>query len=177
MEFTGSSVKGLNEAPPLFLESAPVLSSDDNVRHEGLDRLVRKFDPADRDDRNRALGLSGEETILLFERKRLTDAGMPELAGKIRWVSQEDGDGAGYDIRSFDFSGYERLLEVKTTRGYQKTPFYLSRNELEFSEERPDAFRIVRLYDFARVPRAFELSPPLNKVVRIRPESYKASFA
>ena len=43
MEFTGSSVNGLNEAPPLFLESAPVLSSDDNVRHEGLDRLVRKF--------------------------------------------------------------------------------------------------------------------------------------
>jgi hypothetical protein len=65
MEFTGSSVNGLNEAPPLFLESAPVLSSDDNVRHEGLDRLVRKFDPADRDDRNRALGLSGEETILV----------------------------------------------------------------------------------------------------------------
>jgi hypothetical protein len=94
----------------------------------------------------------------------------------VRWVSQEDGDGAGFDILSFDNNGRERLLEVKTTNGHQLTPFYLSENERSLSVERPDDFRIVRLYDFSRASRAFELVPPLEKHVLLRPIAYRASF-
>lgn len=171
------TVVHLAESAGLYFERPPDLVSAQDVLNDKIVRLVRKFDPAAQDEQNRTLGHSGEERVFRFERHRLVEIGQTGLAKKVRWVSQEDGDGAGYDILSFDAEGRERLLEVKTTRGFQKTPFFLSRNEYSLSEERPDAFRIVRLYDFARAPRAFELVPPLGDVVRLRTEIYRASFA
>lgn len=88
----------------------------------------------------------------------------------------EDGDGAGYDVLSFDAQGKERFLEVKTTVGSQTAPFYMTRNELSFSRERPKEFRICRLYDFLKAPKMFELVPPLEKLVSLEPLSYEASF-
>jgi hypothetical protein len=41
--------------------------------------LVRKFDPAARDARNRDLGRAGEEFVVGFERRRLEMAGKPKL--------------------------------------------------------------------------------------------------
>jgi len=116
---------------------------------------------------NRKLGYDGEEMVLRFEQQRLRQLERADLANKIRWVSQEDGDGAGYDILSFDHKGKERFLEVKTTVGSQTAPFYLTRNELSFSNERPKEFRICRLYDFSKTPKMFELAPPLEKLVRL----------
>jgi len=164
------------ERPSLFYEAPPIANIDREPTTGRLERLVRKFDPAARDERNRKLGKEGEESILFFERSRLKNSGHNDLANKVRWVSQEDGDGAGYDILSFDVSGAERLLEVKTTNGHQTTPFYLSENERLLSMERPNAFRLVRLYDFARAPKVFELVPPLESSVMLKPINYQASF-
>ncbi|MGB5092459.1 MAG: DUF3883 domain-containing protein, partial [Parvibaculum sp.] len=100
----------------------------------------------------------------------------PDLARKVRWVSEEDGDGAGYDILSFDLAGKERLIEVKTTIGHQTTPFYISSNEFELSQERPDQFCLMRVFDFLKLPRAFELQPPLSESLILRPQSYRAAF-
>lgn len=168
--------KSLNEAPSLFIEPAPILGPAPHKEHE-LARLVRKFDPVERDFRNRSLGEAGEATVFAFERQHLIVHGRPDLAEKVRWVAKEDGDGAGYDIRSYDPSGSERLIEVKTTNGLQTTPFYLTRNELSFSNERPKEFRICRLYDFSRQPKMFELVPPIEKLVRLEPISFSASFS
>ncbi|MBB3974112.1 hypothetical protein GGR24_002789 [Hansschlegelia beijingensis] len=60
--------------------------------------------------------------------------------------------------------------------GQSTTPFFLSENERAFAEERPDAFRIARLYDFARQPRAFELTPPLESCVMLRAATWRAEF-
>ncbi len=141
-----------------------------------LQRLARKFDPAARDAHNRELGRLGEERILISERTRLTDAGRNDLSRKVKWISEEEGDGAGYDILSFSESGDERLLEVKTTTGHQYTPFYLTENERQLSVERADEFRLVRLYNFTRSPKVFKLKPPLENFVTLRPISYRASF-
>lgn len=103
-------------------------------------------------------------------------AGRADLAGKVRWISEEDGDGAGFDVLSFNNDGRERCIEVKTTVGHLTTPFYLSENERAFSVERPDAFRLLRLYDFGRDPRAFELAPPLDSCLILKPTNYRASF-
>ena len=165
------------EAPTLFFEAPPDMSVSDVAQEPTtLRRLVRKFDAAGRDARNRALGVSGEERVYFSEQSRLRAAGRSDLARNVRWVAQEDGDGAGYDIRSFSADGAERLLEVKTTNGYRKTPFYLTQNERAFAEERADAFRIVRLYDFARQPRAFEIVPPLENAIKLDPTVFRASF-
>ncbi|WP_145963093.1 DUF3883 domain-containing protein, partial [Mangrovicoccus ximenensis] len=93
-----------------------------------------------------------------------------------RWVSREDGDGTGYDISSFDPAGRPRLIEVKTTNGGERTPFHISRNELEVAEERRGDWCLLRLYDFARTPQAFELRPPLGAHVALTATSYRASF-
>ncbi|WP_287214730.1 DUF3883 domain-containing protein [Mesorhizobium sp.] len=141
-----------------------------------LERIVRKFDPALRDARNRQLGQGGEERVFFAEQSGLRAAGRDDLARKVRWVSVEDGDGAGYDIRSFDAAGSERLIEVKTTTGHKQTPFLLSENERAFSEERPDAFRLVRLFDFVHQPRAFELTPPLDRSVLLKAATWRTHF-
>ena len=164
------------EESAVLFEPAPVLRAEDAAESIALERLVRKFDPAERDARNRVLGKQGEERIVQSERARLRDAGRPDLARKVRWVSEEIGDGAGFDVLSFNLSSSERLLEVKTTSGHQLTPFYLTENERQLSAERPDEFRLVRLYDFLRSPRAFELTPPLEQSVVLRPTNYRASF-
>lgn len=159
-----------------FLEPPPLLSPS-TERPEGLRRLVHKFDAGERDFRNRALGKAGEEVVLAFERTRLEAEERPDLARRVRWVAQEDGDGAGYDILSFDHAGRERFVEVKTTLGNRMTHFYLTRNECALSEERPDAFRLMRLYAFAQDRRAFELEPPLSEAVRLSPLTFEARFS
>jgi hypothetical protein len=143
---------------------------------EQMIAIARKYDVAERDARNRALGLAGEERVLAHERATLLAAGRTDLADQIRWVSQVDGDGAGYDIRSFDSDGSDRLVEVKTTNGWDRTPFHVTRNELAVAEAYRDDWRLVRLWNFAREPRAFELRPPLEAHVSLMATSYQASF-
>jgi len=170
------SKAGLAEEPVLMLEEPPTLVASSPSDPPALRRLVGKFDPAARDARNRALGRRGEELVFRTEDARLRATGRSDLARKIRWVSEEDGDGAGYDILSFDPNGAERLIEVKTTHGHRTTPFFLTENERAVSEERAVSFRLVRLYEFSRAPRAFELVPPLERWVSLTPANFRASF-
>jgi hypothetical protein len=169
-----ASGSGLHEPQPIFFEQPPTANFE--ALPPILERIVRKFDPALRDARNRQLGRDGEERVFFAEQSNLRTSGRDDLARKVRWVAAEDGDGAGYDIRSFDPAGRERLIEVKTTTGHKQTPFILSENERAFSEERPDAFRLVRLFDFAREPRAFELTPPLDRSVLLKAATWWAQF-
>ncbi len=169
-------VSEFSEQAQLFVGSPPTLSPILPMRKD-IERLVRKFNPVERDFRNRKLGREGEELVLHFERQRLQLQDRVDLAKKVKWISQEEGDGAGYDILSFDHQGNERLLEVKTTVGSDTTPFYITRNELSLSSERPEAFRLCRVFDFSIRPRMFELTPPLKNFVHLSPLSYEASFS
>lgn len=167
---------GLMEIGSLTLEAPPLLDPSTPRATPRLERLVRKFDPSERDFRNRALGKAGEALVFDFERARLAAIDRADLARKVRWVSQEDGDGAGYDIHSFDPTGADRLIEVKTTQGGRTTPFFLTRNERSLADERPEAFRLFRVYEFSAANRLFRLRPPLEDFVRLEAETYRASF-
>jgi hypothetical protein len=94
----------------------------------------------------------------------------------VRWVAEEDGDGAGYDIASFQPDGRARLVEVKTTNGWERTPFFISRNELEVANERRAEWRLLRLWDFSREPKAFEIHPPLDAHVSLTAQTFQANF-
>ena len=143
---------------------------------EQMQAIARKFDVAARDVRNRALGRAGEERILAHEQAILTGVGRTDLARRVRWVSEEDGDGAGYDIESYSPEGRTRLIEVKTTNGWERTPFHITRNELAVAENRPTEWRLLRLWNFSREPRAFELRPPLDAHVTLIATSYEVRF-
>ena len=69
-----------------------------------------------------------------------------------------------------------RLIEVKTTNGWERTPFHISRNELAVAEERRSEWSLFRLWNFAREPKAFELHPPLDAHVSLTATSFQASF-
>jgi hypothetical protein len=105
--------------------------------------------------RNRRLGLAGEEFAIRFEEERLWRAGQKRLASKIEHVARTRGDGEGYDILSFEKNGEERLIEVKTTTFGPYTPFFVTRNEVDVSEERADEYYIYRLFDFRDDPKLF----------------------
>jgi hypothetical protein len=169
-----AAAPGMAEAPALFETSPPgLLNTPPNPR---MERLVRKWDPSLRDFRNRALGKAGERAVVDYERARLAALERPDLARKVRWVAQEDGDGAGYDILSFSRNGADRLIEVKTTIGNSRTPFFITRNERALADERPDAFRLYRLYAFHDAPALFRLKPPLERHVTMEAETFRASF-
>lgn len=72
-------------------------------------------------------GRLGEEHVVNAERARLRRAKHPELAARVKWVSQES-VAEGYDILSFEESGVERFIEVKATAGRENT-FEMSDNE------------------------------------------------
>lgn len=170
-------VDGMAEAAELWVGPAPTLTNQPPPDElEQMLHIARKFDVAARDERNRALGTAGEERVLKHERDKLTIAGREDLAQQIRWVSEEDGDGAGYDIASFDADGRQRLIEVKTTNGWERTPFHISRNELAVADERREEWCLFRLWNFARTPKAFELRPPLDAHVSLTATSFQASF-
>jgi hypothetical protein len=176
LQFTTAAPERVAEAPTLWVGPPPLVSPKEQDEPERLRQLVRKFDPAERDALNRKLGKQGEELVFMHEQWRLRSADRAELAQKVEWTSEVRGDGAGYDIRSFELDGSERLIEVKTTNGPAKTPFFLSENERAFSDERPEAFRLLRLYSFAETPKAFELRSPLSERLALNPASYRASL-
>lgn len=167
---------GFADPEPLYVDEAPALGTPPASRDSELERIARRFDPALRDERNRKLGRAGEERVFHSERLRLEHAGRSDLARKVDWVSDRLGDGAGYDILSFDTDGTERFLEVKTTIGHQRTPFFLSRNERDFAEEAAERFRIFRLHDWGHAPRAFLIKPPLESHLILEPTAYRASL-
>ena len=97
---------------------------------------------------DRKLGLAGELSVLEIEIERLTQIGRADLAEKIVHVSEIEGDGAGYDIRSFHQNGDPKYIEVKTTRGGITTPFFMSLNELRFSEIHSANYVLCRVFEF-----------------------------
>jgi hypothetical protein len=170
-----SSVPIFAKEDALVFVPAPALEPTATLP-EKFERLIRKFDPVERDFRNRALGKAGEEFVFELERKSLSQHDRNDLAKKVRWISHEDGDGAGFDILSYDPAGNERLIEVKTTNGAAKTPFFLSRNEREVSDARRDTWHLYRVHLFSQKPQIFTVRPPLESTLYLTPESWRASF-
>jgi hypothetical protein len=175
-KWSASAASGLAEEAMLWIGPPPTRSNAPPPPElERLTAIANRFDVADRDARNRALGKAGEERVLLHERSVLTSAGRSDLARKIRWVAQEDGDGAGYDIASFEADGRPRLIEVKTTNGWERTPFHISRNELAVADANRSTWCLLRLWNFDRGAKAFEIRPPLDAHLSLTPTSFLAT--
>lgn len=122
----------------------------DAPRHELATREVAqgtlgvpvKRDYLERESRNRALGLAGEDFTVQFERWRLIELGVGQLAERVEHVAETRGDGLGYDVLSFERDGTERFIEVKTTAFGERTPFFVSANEMRFAQAEPSRFRL-----------------------------------
>ncbi len=139
--------------------------------------IPRKYNYSERETRNRQLGMLGEKFVLNYERSRLGYLGRDDLAKEVEWTSQEKGDGTGYDIRSFDGEKDEELfIEVKTTNSGKYQPFFVSDNEVDFSEAYSAQYALYRVFQFRKVPGLFTMLGDLRDNVNLQPKTYKASF-
>ncbi len=162
----GRSVRTLLVAPP---ENMTV----PNTVWSPTARLAR-FDFVARDAANRALGHRGEEFVVEFERKRLHDGGQQDLVKRIEWTAKVKGDGAGYDVQSFNQDGSTRLIEVKTTGLGKYFPFNVTVNEVRCSEARPEQFHLYRVFSFGTDARLYMLPGPLSRSCYLDPAQYRA---
>lgn len=142
-----------------------------------LPPTLSKRDYLAQEARNRSLGRAGEEFVVHYERLRLERLGRGNLSSKIEHTAAARGDGAGYDVLSFEENGRERFIEVKTTAYAKDTPFFISDGELAFAKANEQTFRLYRLFEFRRQPRLFELQGRLDTQCRLDPISFRASFA
>ena len=119
------------------------------------------------DFRNRQLGKAGEEWVLDAERESLDRHGRRDLADSVVWVARDLGDGAGYDIASFRDDGTPRHIEVKTTNLGSRTPFYVTRWEVEVSGKESEIYSLYRVFDFRSDPRIYRLDGSVEKSARL----------
>lgn len=183
--------EGVADGPVLAPSVAPALPANrpvselvekppesiDTILDEPAEPATRfyRIDFVRRDAENRRLGKMGEEFVVEFERRRLGDeAGRPDLASRVDWISSTRGDGAGYDVQSFNDDGSARLIEVKTTGLGKYFPFFVSANEVRVSERRADAYHLYRLFDFSREPRLYTLQGALARTCDLEPTQYRA---
>lgn len=134
-----------------------------------------KINYIEREQKNSALGLKGEELVIRYEGWRLTSEGKSNLAEKIEWISKDD-DGAGFDILSKNTNGTDRYIEVKTTKLSKETPFYFSSNEYEFSKLKSKDYHLYRLYNFSELPKLFFLNGDFDSFCRKEITQYKGYF-
>jgi hypothetical protein len=157
-----------------ILVNPPQMPIIDEPPPRSITRRPPGFDYAKREANNRSLGRAGEQFVFKYEKQRLVQAGRSGLAKKVEWTSEDKGDGTGYDISSFDANGTVRYIEVKTTKSGIGYPFFLSRNELEFSKNHPDEFYVYRVFNYGRNPKFYMLNGALDNCCDLTPESYRA---
>lgn len=131
-------------------------------------------DYVEREARNRSLGAAGEQFVLNYERARLIHAGRESLAARIEHTSRVRGDHEGYDILSFDATGAERLIEVKTTKHGAETPFFVTRNEVSVSERHASLYHLYRLYGFRQTPKLYTLPGAVSRSCLLSAASFLA---
>lgn len=159
-------LKSLVEAPePHIRQEKPTVLQQ---------RPARRIDYLAREAANQSLGAAGEEFVLNYEAARLLHAGKDALADRIEQVSATVGDSAGYDIRSYDVDGTDRFIEVKTTRYGINTPFFLTTNELWFSDRNRDRYHLYRPFKFRKQPKLFTLPGFIGDNAKLAPQTYLA---
>jgi len=130
----------------LIKEDPPVYFT--NRDNENITFNPRKINFLKKSENQRKLGLAGELMVLKYEKENLINNGKQHLADNVKHVSKVDGDGAGYDILSFEIDGTLKYIEVKTTTGNSSTPFKITHTELKFSEINKDNYYLYRVFEF-----------------------------
>lgn len=130
--------------------------------------------------KNNEIGFHGERFVFEFEKKYLIKNNREYLSKKVTHVSHDKGDGDGYDILSYNLDGSEKYIEVKTTTGNKRTPFYFSSNELIFSKKNHKQYYLYRVFNLKINKNQINASlyylkgKPLDELFEVEPVQYSA---
>lgn len=99
-----------------------------------------KVDYLNRSRKFKRIGDRGEQIVIRAERQFLEKNGRKDLAKLVDQISERD-DSVGYDIKSYELDGTEKLIEVKSTlRKIGKSNIFLSANELQVAENKENYY-------------------------------------
>lgn len=160
------------EQPP-----APIERKETDIAEPGIIYNPGGVNYLEREARNLLLGDAGEQFVINFERARLIRAGKDSLADQIEQISVTVGPSAGYDIRSFEDNGSDRFIEAKTTKYGKNTPFFVTPNELRFSQQNSSRYFLYRIFKFRATPRLFALQGNLEERCILEQSEYMARTA
>jgi hypothetical protein len=128
------------------------------------------------EERNSSLGLQGEKFVVSYERARLIACDRLNLADRVEHSSQEQGDGLGFDIHSYESNGSDRFIEVKTTKYGSQTPFFITPNEIDFSSRKRDRYFLYRVFEFKRSPRMYNIRGSVVENFDLETTEFRASL-
>lgn len=89
-------------------------------------------------------GTGGEDLVITLERLTLHSQNRADLAALVERVP----DWQGYDIRSYFADGRPKYIEVKTTTGTERRPFFWTWNERAQMIKYPGSYFLYRLYNY-----------------------------
>lgn len=151
-------------------QSKPKKEKELQVPH--LDQKDKLVDWDQKNKNNRLKGLLAEQHVRIYEAKRLTKEGHPELAKRVEDFSNKLGQ--GFDVLSFNADGSHRKIEVKATEGNH---FMITSNEFNLSEQENYWIYLVTVKDSEVLIRKIS-SPELNNPEKftLTPKNYRVSF-
>lgn len=124
------------------------------------------------------VGKDSEKLIYDLEKERLTKEQREDLAKEVIWESEENGDGAGYDIKSFEKREgdyIEIYIEVKGTNKSVNEPFDISINEIEASNKYKDKYYIYRVGNvYSSKPKFYKINGRIEDNFKLEATSFKA---
>lgn len=126
---------------PVIISGYQYRRITDNTEPHGSEEV--QF-PKNSEEADRDLGNMGEEFVWKCEKKKLIELGREDLSKKVKRV----GDTEHYDVISFDQSGEEKFIEVKTTVKTLDNRFYITLHEMEFLEKHREKYSLYRVYEF-----------------------------
>lgn len=129
---------------------------------------ARKMDYERINKERKLIGNAGEE-LVYKDQIEFVKTHAPEYLKSVRHVSKLDGDGAGYDICSFNIDKKLVYIEVKSTTGKKETPFYMTSSEYAFFELHKDNYIISRVYEF-------DMNTKTGKIEYIPGKSFEGVF-
>lgn len=123
-------------------------------------------------------GTLGEKIALKIERERVSQLGL-DPDRYITRVSIES-DSFGYDIESIDIQNNELVkiyIEVKATKDITDSAFFVSKNELEISKQKGNAYRILRIFDITSIiPKYYIAIGKIEDNFYLDPTTYRAIY-
>ena len=109
----------------------------------------RNFDKEAKE--HKLTGDLGERLVLEYEREKLRNADIPDVDEKVFLTSSKKevyGNAYPCDIISYNLeTGEELFIEVKTTKGSAEAPFFISAEEVDFSIENSDKYKLYRVFN------------------------------
>jgi hypothetical protein len=94
---------------------------------------------------SKKVGDAGEKYVYEYEKNKLEKLGLKNLADLIVKQYENLSFFPGYDIQSFDELGNKIFIEVKSTKGKNKSFFEISDNEIRAAKEHGDSYYIYQV--------------------------------